>query len=238
MGKPLERLPDLSPVPSPSKTAGSTTTTSSTNNQEQGKTAVVSEDQQKAQCLVAIERELGAIAASPSETAVIHRVIAATGDLELGQALQFSSDAVKSGAAALAARSPVIVDIPAVQSAIQPTLQACFANRVICASSTPLEQLAQRYPNAIYLVGQRPYILTQLRNLILEKALYPALVIATPPNWRDDHILVPSLQTLGIPYLALSGRRGNAIAAIAAIDTIAELTWQVYRHEVNSRTVE
>jgi precorrin-8X/cobalt-precorrin-8 methylmutase len=195
----------------------------------------------EAQRLAQVERELGALAIAPAESEIIRRVVAATGDFEFQSQITFSSDALKSGAAALAARNTILVDVPAVQVAAMPTIQASFANPVYCCldaiarpqcERTPaawgLETLAARYPSAIVVVGQTSDTLAMLGELIERKALYPALVITTPPNFEQDERLLALLQQVGIPYIALTGRKGNAMVAIAILTALIEITWQAY----------
>ncbi len=208
----------------------------------------------EAQRLAGVEQQLGSLPVSPAEYEVIRRVVAVTGDFEFSQSLHFSSDALKSGAAALAARSTILVDIPAVQVAAMPTIQASFANPTYCcldaitrpqrtktATAWGLEVLAPRYPNAVVVVGQTPSTLVTLGELIQNKVIYPALVIATPPHLQMvDHLnetnlasapmgpVLELLQRVGVPYVGVSGQKGNAMVAIAILTALIEMTWQAY----------
>ncbi|NJM58345.1 MAG: precorrin-8X methylmutase [Synechococcales cyanobacterium RU_4_20] len=195
----------------------------------------------EARDLAQVEQELGPLAIAPAEAEIIRRVFAATGDIEFQGQLTFSSDALKSGAAALAARNTILVDVSAVQVAVMPAIQASFANPTYCCGDaitrpqrekTPtawgLETLASRYPNAMMVVGQTPSTLVALGELVECKLIYPALVIATPPQLEPDGRLVEILQQVGIPYVALTGRKGNAMVAIAILTALIEMTWQAY----------
>ncbi|MEO1743637.1 MAG: precorrin-8X methylmutase, partial [Cyanobacteria bacterium J06629_9] len=86
-----------------------------------------------AQSLRIIDREMGEHTFSPSEYEIVRRVIYATADFEYRSLIQFSEQALQSGAAALAARTTLIVDVPMVQVGIVPSLQETFANPVYCS---------------------------------------------------------------------------------------------------------
>lgn len=63
----------------------------------------------------------------------MRRVIYATADFDYATHLNFSDQALQSGAAALAARTTIVVDVPMVQVGITPAIQATFANPVYCS---------------------------------------------------------------------------------------------------------
>ncbi|MEM9907638.1 MAG: precorrin-8X methylmutase, partial [Cyanobacteria bacterium P01_D01_bin.44] len=83
-----------------------------------------------AQSLRIIDREIGPHSFAPAEYELVRRVIYATADFDYKQLVQFSEQALQSGAAALAARTTIIVDVPMVQVGIVPRVQTTFANPV------------------------------------------------------------------------------------------------------------
>ena len=81
-----------------------------------------------AQSLGIIDREIGDHVLSPAEYEIVRRVIYTTADFEYKSLIRFSDHALQAGAAALAARTTIVVDVPMVQVGITPHLQSTFAN--------------------------------------------------------------------------------------------------------------
>ncbi|HEY9596444.1 MAG TPA: precorrin-8X methylmutase, partial [Cyanophyceae cyanobacterium] len=120
-----------------------------------------------AQSLAIIDREMGEHVFSAAEYEIVRRVIYATADFEYQYLIRFSERALQAGAAALAARTTIVVDVPMVQVGIAPHIQNTFANPVYCSmdaltrpqrektrAAWGIETLAKRYPEGIFVVGQ------------------------------------------------------------------------------------
>jgi precorrin-8X/cobalt-precorrin-8 methylmutase len=194
-----------------------------------------------AQSLRAIDREIGDHLFTPSEYELVRRVIYATGDFDFASRIRFSEHALTSGAAALAARTTIIVDVPMVQVGIAPPIQDTFVNPVYCSmdaltrpqkgKSTPawgIETLAQRYPEGIYVIGESRTALESLVELIEMNQVRPALVIATPAGFLDVDILKNRLQDSMVPHIRIDSRKGNAVLAVAIMNGLIDLSWQAY----------
>lgn len=193
-----------------------------------------------AQSLGMIDQEIGEHTFSPSEYEIIRRVIYATADFDYKSLIRFSEQALQAGAAALAARTTVVVDHPMVQVGISPTLQSSFGNPIYCSlealtrrptEKTPaasgMAPLAHRYPEAIFVIGVSQTALTTLMDLIEAEAINPALVVATPPNFINP-VAQERLRNSWIPHLRIEGRKGNAGVATAMVNSLADLAWQAY----------
>jgi precorrin-8X/cobalt-precorrin-8 methylmutase len=192
-----------------------------------------------AQSLAIIDTEITEHQLSAAKYEIVRQVIYATADFEYKDLIQFSDRALEQGAAAIAARTPIVVDVATVQVAITPTLQAAFANAAYTstavitrpqnqksASAWGIETLAQRYPQAVFAIGESPSALAALIQLIEAQEASPALVIATPTEFFSTN--KQRLLDLGIPYIVVEGRKGNAIAAATILNTLVLLTWQAY----------
>lgn len=197
-----------------------------------------------AQSLAIIDREIGPYVFSPSEYEIVRRVIYATADFEYKSLINFSDQSLQSGAAALAARSTIIVDVPMVQVAIMPIIQSTFANPVYCSTEAitrpqkdktkaawGMETLARRYPEGIFVVGQSQTALTVLSELIEAEIIRPALVVGTPAGFVDVDVAKERLRDSLIPHIRTQGRKGSAVVAAAIISGLAELAWQAYGQE-------
>ncbi len=194
-----------------------------------------------AQSLGIIDREIGPHALSPAEYEIVRRVIYATADFEYKSLISFSEHALQSGAAALAARTTIVVDVPMVQVGITPVIQSTFANPVYCSmdaitrpqkektnAAWGIETLARRYPEGIFVIGQAQTALSAIVDLIEAEEIRPALVIGTPSGFVGVDVAKSRLYDSMIPHIRIDGRKGSAVVAVAIINGLVDLAWQAY----------
>ncbi|AOW98545.1 precorrin-8X methylmutase [Moorena producens PAL-8-15-08-1] len=194
-----------------------------------------------AQSLAIIDREIGEHVFSPAEYEIVRRVIYATADFEYKSLIHFSERALQAGAAALAARSTIVVDVPMVQVGITPHIQDTFANPVYSSMETltrpqkqktkaawGMQTLARRYPEGIFVIGQAQTALTVLVELIEAEEIRPALVIGVPAGFVEVDVAKSRLRDSLIPHIRIDGRKGSAVVAAAIVDGLVDLAWQAY----------
>jgi precorrin-8X/cobalt-precorrin-8 methylmutase len=194
-----------------------------------------------AQSLAIIDSEVGSHTFSPAEYELVRRVIYATADFEYKSLLRFSETALASGAAALAARTTVVTDVPMVQAGLERLLQQTFANSIYCGQETPvrpqntktlagwgLETLARRFPEAIFVIGQDQNALTALIDLIEAEEVRPALIISTPTTFLNGDRNRQKLQDSLVPHIRIEGRKGSAIVGISLMEGLVDIAWQAY----------
>ncbi|MGG6296200.1 precorrin-8X methylmutase [Leptolyngbya sp. AN02str] len=199
-----------------------------------------------AQSLQIIDQEIGEHTFSPAEYEIVRRVIYATADFDYKSLIRFSELSLQSGAAALAARSTIVVDVPMVQVGITPIIQNTFANPVYCsmdALTRPqrektrvawgIQTLARRYPEAIFIIGQEQTALTALVELIETEEIRPALVVGTPAGFVGTDVAIARLTDSLIPNIRVEGRKGSAVVAAAIVNGLVDLAWQAYGKESN-----
>jgi precorrin-8X/cobalt-precorrin-8 methylmutase len=197
-----------------------------------------------AESLAIIDSEIGNHVFSPAEYEIVRRVIYATADFEYKSLIHFSERALQAGAAALAARTTIVVDVPMVQVGIAQDIQNTFANPVYCSlealtrpqkeksrAAWGIETLAKRYPEGIFVVGQSQTALTTLVELIDAEDIQPALIIATPVAFVDGDKNKDCLQESLVPHITINSRKGNAVVAAAIFDGLVDLAWQAYGQE-------
>ena len=175
-----------------------------------------------AQSLAIIDREIGEHTCTPAEYEIVRRVIYATADFEYKSLIHFSERALQAGAAALAARSTIVVDVPMVQVGITPNIQNTFANPVYCSldaltrpqkektrAAWGIETLARRYPEGIFVVGEAQTALTTIVELIEAEEIRPALVIGAPAGFVDVDVwymlLLWTVKCFSCFFLLLNG---------------------------------
>ncbi|MEH1924772.1 precorrin-8X methylmutase [Nostoc sp.] len=199
-----------------------------------------------AQSLAIIDSEIGDHVFSPAEYEIVRRVIYATADFEYKSLIRFSERALQAGAAALAARTTIVVDVPMVQVGIAYDIQNTFANPLYCSmealtrpqkektrAAWGIETLAKRYPEGIFVVGQAQTALTALVDLIESEEIRPALIIATPVGFANVDEAKERLQDSLVPYITIDSRKGNAVVAAAIVDGLVDLAWQAYGQDGN-----
>jgi precorrin-8X/cobalt-precorrin-8 methylmutase len=194
-----------------------------------------------AQSLAIIDLEIGEHVFSPAEYEIVRRVIYATADFEYMSLIRFSERALQAAAAALAARTTIVVDVPMVQAGIAYAMQNTFANPVYCSMDTPtrpqkektraawgIKTLAKRYPEGIFVIGQAQTALSAVVDLIETEEIKPALIIATSPGFVNVEVAKERLRDSMVPNITIESRKGNAVVAAAIVDGLVDLAWQAY----------
>lgn len=199
-----------------------------------------------AQSLAIVDSEIGDHVFSPAEYEIVRRVIYATADFDYKSLIRFSERALQAGAAALAARTTIVVDVPMVQVGIASHVQNTFANPVYCSmealtrpqkektrAAWGIETLAKRYPEGIFIIGQAQTALTALVELIEAEEIRPTLIIATPAGFVDVDAAKERLQDSLVPHITIESRKGNAVIGVAVADGLIDLAWQAYGQDGN-----
>lgn len=199
----------------------------------------------EASSLAIIDRQIQGIEknVAPSQYEIIRQVVYATADLEYQSLLEFSDAALATGAAALTAITPIIVDVPEIQVNIVPKLQKTFSNPVYCCTTTKteildkttkasqgLEILGNKYPRGIFIIGQDQTTLGTMLNLITDKVIEPSLAIATPPIFLESN-LKQKLRQSSIPYIYIDSDKGSSTVATAIFNALIRLAWQASRQD-------
>ncbi|MFQ3679752.1 MAG: precorrin-8X methylmutase, partial [Pseudanabaenaceae cyanobacterium] len=174
---------------------------------------------------------------------VLRQVLATTTDFAYRDSLRFSADALMAGAAALAARTPIVTDTVLIRSGLTERLGETFCNPVYCATDAfaratktkaalGMETLAVRHPQALFVIGESQASLAALLRLMASGEVTPPLVIAVPPNLMaladKGEDLTLSLRRSEVPHIVTTDYRGNPLVAIAVLQALVDLAWQAY----------
>ena len=167
------------------------------------------------------------------------RLAHAAGDVSILADVAWSCDPVAAGRRALAAGAPILVDSAMVAAGIiADRLPA--RNPVICTlNEPPVAELAARLKNtrsaaavelwrpslagAVVAIGNAPTALFRLLEILEEGGDRPALVLGFPVGFVGAAEAKAALIGFGrgLPYIALSGRRGGSALAAAAVNALA-----------------
>lgn len=167
------------------------------------------------------------------------RLVHAVADPTVVKDLAWSAGAVGAGRAALAGGAPILVDAAMVaQGVIRTRLPA--DNAVICTLNDPAVpglstklattrsaaavELWQPYlAGAIVAIGNAPTALFHLLEMLEAGAPRPALILGFPVGFVGAAESKAALagHKLGIPFIALAGRRGGSALAAAAVNALS-----------------
>lgn len=169
------------------------------------------------------------------------RLVHACGMADVVDDLVFSGGAAAAGRAALTSGATVLVDAEMVAAGIiRKHLPA--ANHVICTlndglvpglasslattrSAAAIDLWRDRLGDSIVCIGNAPTALFRLLELLGDDWGKPALVLGFPVGFvgaaESKQALVDMAPGLGVPFIALRGRRGGSALAAAAVNALA-----------------
>jgi len=189
--------------------------------------------------LSTLDHAIGEHRFSPAEYEIVRQAVLATADLDFKELIKFSEQSLQAGAAALASRMPIITDSAPVWAAIASIARSTFANMVFSAedvvlrqsnrkSPSGLETLAERYPEAFFVIGSSEAALVELLTMIEKEVIKPSFVIAVPPCIITVNDLKQRLIGSSIPHIRTEGSKGGCAVAGGVFTALAELAWQAY----------
>src|SRR5580658_1621353 len=171
---------------------------------------------------------------APGPAAVIARVVHATAEPALADALVVPADAVAAGVAALAAGAPVLCDVEMVRAGISGAHTHCHLAATPSAGDHPSRSAAAmaagaaRFADgAIVVIGCAPTALAEACALIERGELRPALVVGVPVGYvgaeaAKERLLALAERT-GLAAITLRGERGGAAVAAAIVNALVRL---------------
>lgn len=175
------------------------------------------------------------------ELQVLRRVIHATADFDFAETMVFSGDAVRMGRKALFGGKPVITDTNMALAGISRVSCEKFGNTALCFMACPeiadkakregttrawaaMGYAAERFPDAVYAVGNAPTALLRLEELIRTASFFPSLVVAVPVGFvnvaESKERILAVCRERGIPVIAAMGRKGGSTVAAAVMNAL------------------
>ncbi len=193
--------------------------------------------------MLIIEEELGhkLKTFSPAEAAVVKRIIHTTADFEYADLLALSPGALDAAKGAFQAEGGVIVtDTNMIAAGINKGLLDRFAGRVECLvadketrtaaleagltrSMVNIRRAVEKYPGAIYVIGNAPTALYELLRLVEGKKANPALVIGVPVGFVEAQESKEELLKSAVPHIVIRGRKGGSTVAVAIVNALLKL---------------
>ncbi len=170
------------------------------------------------------------------------RLIHAGGRPEVVSSLHWSDGAVEAGMVALKAGAPILCDVEMVsRGVIRDRLPA--SNAVMCTLGFPgVRATATRFKTtrsaaavenwrpwlegSVIAIGNAPTALFHLLERLHEGWEKPALILGFPVGFvgaaESKDALAQDAATLGVPFIAMTGREGGSAYAAAAVNALAK----------------
>jgi precorrin-8X/cobalt-precorrin-8 methylmutase len=179
------------------------------------------------------------LAGLPADLApVAARIVHASGMPDIVADLVCSPGAAAIGRAALAAGAPIVCDVKMVAAGLMAKRMPA-QNRIVVAidrkraaeraaqtgqtrSAAGMEFAAGSLNGAVVVIGNAPTALFRLLELVADGAGRPALVLGFPVGFvgaAESKVALADNQ-LGVPFIALKGRRGGSAMAAAALNAL------------------
>ncbi|WP_439566204.1 cobalt-precorrin-8X methylmutase [Gloeocapsopsis crepidinum] len=188
------------------------------------------------QSFAVIDREIGAHNLSFTEYAIVRRVIHTTADFEFKHLVSFSQNAIAAGITALRCGVPIVTDVSMVKQGIAGMVTKTFNNPLISAveqasialpgktrTETGLLQCLQKYPDAVYVIGNAPTALLALCNRITTDSILPALVIGAPVGFISVLESKAALAQTPVEQIRVESRKGGSSVAAAILNALIML---------------
>ena len=186
-----------------------------------------------------IDREVGSHCFSDDEYAVVRRVIHTTADFEFKQLITFGQQPFLAAKKALTARKQIVTDVSMVAAGIGGVMAKTWQSPISVAvkrvdvsppgqtrSALGMQQCAQAYPGAIFVIGNAPTALLVLCEGIARGDYRPALVIGAPVGFINVVESKQALAELAVPYVLVNGRKGGSAIAAAILNALMINAWE------------
>ncbi|HVN82459.1 MAG TPA: precorrin-8X methylmutase [Terriglobia bacterium] len=199
----------------------------------------------EARSLEIIEQEAPSRPFSHEQWQVVKRMLHTTADFGLVDHIRFSDDAIEAAVMALTGGCPILVDSNMIRAGIslarlRAACEKYSPESLICHVADEDVAAAAReagLPRSLYAVrkarsgldkgiavfGNAPVALMELNRLISEEEIRPAFVIAMPVGFVHVTESKDEFMSLGVPYVAVAGRRGGSPLAVSALHALCGL---------------
>lgn len=171
------------------------------------------------------------------ESWVVQRVIHSTADFSFEELLFFSKDSVSIGRNALKQGANIITDTNMALSGVSKKALKEYGGQAFCLMGdedvaleakergvtravVAVEKAVERYPNAIFAIGNAPTALLRLIDLVNEGKAKPALIIGVPVGFVNVEESKEKLLGCDVPHIVVRGRKGGSTIAAAICNAL------------------
>lgn len=184
-----------------------------------------------------IDEVLRGYSLKEGEYEVVRRVIHTTTDFEYATSMQFSDEAVESGAKALKNGCPIVTDVDMVKSGILKSYRNKLGIEVFChisdedvikeakeygvtRATIAMRKAKERIDGGIIAIGNAPTALYELIRLAKEDGIRPALVVGMPVGFVGAADSKAALAASDLNYITNKGTKGGSTITAAAVNAL------------------
>lgn len=180
-----------------------------------------------------IDNIIGKHHLSNAEYNIVRRIIHTTADFDFLHLLRCSPNVIESSIELLKAKTPIVTDVSMVKEGIRNMVAKTHENEIIVAvkqakeakqgqtlTETGLIQCCEKYPTAIYVIGNAPTALIALCKQYEANKINPSLVIGAPVGFVSVKESKEYLGKLDIPQIQIVGNKGGSTVASAIVNAL------------------
>ena len=178
---------------------------------------------------------------SAAQTALVKRVIHATGDPSFVDILAWSTNAIDAASQALRGGAPIVTDVNMVRAGVSKLRVDRFGGEVHCYIADPeiadqarargvtrsilaVEKAVARHPEAVFAFGNAPTALFRLLELVDEGKANPAAVVGVVVGFvgaaeSKDALMVRAAP----PWVSCRGNKGGSNVAAAIVNALLKV---------------
>ncbi|HSH68606.1 MAG TPA: precorrin-8X methylmutase [Deferrisomatales bacterium] len=178
---------------------------------------------------------------SPAETALVKRVIHATGDPSFVDLVAWSPDGIDAAAEALRRGAPIVTDVNMVRAGISQARVARFGCAVHCAIADPeiaeearsrgltrsivaVEKAVREHPGAVFAFGNAPTALFRLLELVDAGEASPAAVVGVVVGFVGAAESKAALMARQAPpWVSCRGNKGGSNVAASIVNALLKV---------------
>ncbi len=168
---------------------------------------------------------------------IIKRIIHTTADFQYADITRISPTAIQSAKDAIAKGVNIVTDTQMSKSGINKARLKKYGGDVYCFISdedvalrakekgitramVSMEKAMEDENNQIFVIGNAPTALFELKRFIEEGRVKPALVVGVPVGFVGAAESKEALEALDVPYILTRGRKGGSTVAASIINAI------------------
>ncbi|MEY2984058.1 MAG: precorrin isomerase [Cyanobacteriota bacterium] len=191
-----------------------------------------------------IDQRIGRHTLTPQAYAIARRVIHSTADFEFLDLLRFDPPVAPGGSTgvidiavqALSQSTPIVVDVNMVRQGVQTLVNKTSQNPLYAAidygnppqagktcTESGILHCIERFPQAIYVIGNAPTALLALCEAIADGRAAPAFVIGVPVGFVKVLEAKLALSLQPCPQIRVDGNKGGSSVAAAIVNALLML---------------
>lgn len=184
-----------------------------------------------------ITEELGDKTFPEGEGKIIKRIIHTTADFQYADITIISPTAIESAKKAMKDGANIVTDTQMARAGINKGKLGSYGGEVRCFISdedvaqkakslgitramVSMEKALEDKNNRIFVIGNAPTALFELKRFIEEEKIKPDLVVGVPVGFVGAAESKEAFEALNVPYIITRGRKGGSTVGAAIINAI------------------